>query len=147
MWVLLGRSRHDRRCHHPEPSQSHLPGDAARRVLLTDITSAPFAREVQQNITMCGVALKSWIWTVVRSWGVCNGMDDDTADLVQTLCTRAGMIMEDLSVEALTISGADRVAVGAGLTLLADGAKTISALIAAASALSCSSCEVGYPRC
>jgi hypothetical protein len=66
-------------------------------------------------------------------------MDDDTADLIQALCTRAGMIMEDVSVEALTISGTDQVAIGARLTLLADGAKAISSLIAAASVLSRSS--------
>jgi hypothetical protein len=85
---------------------------------------------------------KSWIWTVVRSWGVCTGMDDDTADLIQALCTRAAMIMEDLSVEAPTISGTDQAAIGTRLALLAEGANAIGALVAAASVLSRSSCQV-----
>jgi hypothetical protein len=32
-------------------------------------------------------------------------MDDDTADLVDALCTRIGTIMEDTSLVALTIGG------------------------------------------
>jgi hypothetical protein len=50
-------------------------------------------------------------------------MDDYTMDLIQALCTRAGMIMEDLSVEALTILGTDQNGIGARLTLLTDGPK------------------------
>jgi hypothetical protein len=71
----------------------------------------------------------------MRGLGVCDAMDDDTADLIRALCTRAGMIMEDVSVSALTISGADRAEIRAKLTLLADGAAAINALIAAASVL------------
>jgi hypothetical protein len=70
-------------------------------------------------------------------------MDDDTADLIRALCTRAGMIMEDVSVEALSVSGADQAAINARLTLLGDGAKAISALITAARILNHSSGEVG----
>ncbi len=32
-------------------------------------------------------------------------MDDDTADLVRQLCTRAGMIMEDASTIAILVGG------------------------------------------
>jgi hypothetical protein len=61
-------------------------------------------------------------------------MDDDTIDLIRKLCTRAGMIMEDTSVEALTIS-AD-VNTIQRLVLFADAAHAISAIVAAAMVLS-----------
>ena len=62
-------------------------------------------------------------------------MDDDTADLISQLCTRVGMIMEDASVIALTVSGIEagnhQVAIGE----LETAARRIDALIAAARAL------------
>lgn len=62
-------------------------------------------------------------------------MDDDVVDLIRTLCTRAGMIMEDASVEALLMPAADPQALSAKLDQLADAAKAISAIVAAARAL------------
>ncbi|MEG3155708.1 hypothetical protein [Sphingomonas sp. RB1R13] len=62
-------------------------------------------------------------------------MDDDTADLIQMLCTRAGMIMEDASAEALVMRAADPQAVSAKLERLAQAAGAIRAIIAAAHAL------------
>ena len=38
--------------------------------------------------------------------GLGAGMDQDTAELITQLCTRAGMIMEDASAMALTIGSA-----------------------------------------
>lgn len=32
-------------------------------------------------------------------------MDDDIADLIRTLCTRSGMIMEDASATAILVGG------------------------------------------
>jgi hypothetical protein len=90
---------------------------------------------------MCG-AIPKLVLDCHAQLGLCDVMDDDSADLIRQLCTRAGMIMEDLSVEALTISGIDQVAISARLAVLADGAKAISALVAAASVLSGSSGEV-----
>ena len=62
-------------------------------------------------------------------------MDDDADDLIRKLCTRAGMIMEDASVDALLMPGADPEAIGAKLERLGDAAHAISAIVAAARAL------------
>jgi hypothetical protein len=54
---------------------------------------------------------KSWVWTWPESVGVNASMDDadaidpDLIDLVVQLCTRIGMIMEDISPLALNASG------------------------------------------
>jgi hypothetical protein len=50
---------------------------------------------------------KSWLWTWARYPGVVSTMDDDTLDLIVLLCTRVGIIMEDMSVIALTIRALD----------------------------------------
>lgn len=62
-------------------------------------------------------------------------MDDDTMNLIRTLCTRVGMLMEDASVEALTIP-TEEGALRDRLLHLADVVHAISALIAAAGVLS-----------
>ena len=62
-------------------------------------------------------------------------MEDDIRDLIGALCTRAGMIMEDASVDALMMSAGDPDALNAKLGLLADAALAISAIINAARAL------------
>jgi hypothetical protein len=56
-------------------------------------------------------------------------------DLIRKLCTRAGMIMEDARVEALTIS-ADVSTIHDRLVRLADAAHAISVIVAAAGVLS-----------
>lgn len=61
-------------------------------------------------------------------------MDDDTADLIARLCTRVGMIMEDASVIALTISGREPGNRRAAIDELEGAARRINALIAAAKA-------------
>lgn len=40
-----------------------------------------------------------------RGGRLCAGMDDDTAELIRALLTRAGMIMEDASVDAIMLAG------------------------------------------
>ena len=62
-------------------------------------------------------------------------MDDDVIDLLRALCTRAGMIMEDASVEVLSMPGAGPSAMTAKLERLADAALAISAIVDAARAL------------
>lgn len=62
-------------------------------------------------------------------------MDEDIVDLIHTLCTRAGMIMEDVSVDALSMPGTDPSAIAAKLERLADAAQAISAMVDAARAL------------
>lgn len=62
-------------------------------------------------------------------------MDDDIGDLISALCTRAGMIMEDASVDALMMRADDPDAINAKLERLADAALAISAIINAAQAL------------
>ena len=62
-------------------------------------------------------------------------MDDDIGDLIRALCTRAGMIMEDASVDALIMSPGNRDTINAKLERLADAALEISAIINAARAL------------
>lgn len=62
-------------------------------------------------------------------------MDDADADLVARLCARAGMIMEDISPEAITLSGrsaAERVHI---LDRLAFASERARALVYAAKLL------------
>ena len=62
-------------------------------------------------------------------------MDDDTTDLIARLCTRVGMIMEDASVIALTVSGIEPSNRQAAIDELEGAARQINALVAAARAL------------
>ncbi|QJU59993.1 hypothetical protein HL653_21615 [Sphingomonas sp. AP4-R1] len=62
-------------------------------------------------------------------------MDEDDAELITRLCTRAGMIMEDTSLLAVTMIGRDEGARTPSLITLSGAAFTIQALIAAAVAL------------
>ena len=62
-------------------------------------------------------------------------MDEDVADLVRQLCTRAGMIMEDVSVIALTDKLADVASARKVTEKLRAAAKGIGALAKAAEAL------------
>jgi hypothetical protein len=62
-------------------------------------------------------------------------MDEDTLELTQRLCTRAGMIMEDASAEALMIAASDAGTMSQKLTRLAEAAQAIGAMISAAQAL------------
>jgi hypothetical protein len=78
---------------------------------------------------------KSWIWTSSPGHGVVTGMDDDTTDLIARLCTRVGMIMEDASVIALTISGSEPGDLPLAIDELEGAARQIKALVAAARAL------------
>jgi hypothetical protein len=66
-------------------------------------------------------------------------MDDDTADLIARLCTRAGMIMEDMSVLALRAGSIPESERAPALTRLELAASQIAALIAAARAM-----QVGF---
>jgi hypothetical protein len=93
------------------------------------------ANEVQKNRAYAKWNDRSWIWTVAARERVCQRMDDDTLDLIRKLCTRAGMIMEDASVDAVTISAEAR-SIDPGLTRLAHATEAISALVAAARVLS-----------
>ena len=62
-------------------------------------------------------------------------MDDDTTDLIERLCTRVGMIMEDASVIALTVSGNEPGYLRVAIDELEGAARRTNALIAAARAL------------
>ncbi len=62
-------------------------------------------------------------------------MDKDTAGLIAELCTRIGMIMEDASLAALTISGMNDQDRKTALAAIELAAARLSALIAAAKAL------------
>lgn len=62
-------------------------------------------------------------------------MDNDMLNLVDRLCTVAGMIMEDHHLAAITTSKLDTTAKGECLLDLASAAQDISALIAAARVL------------
>lgn len=56
-------------------------------------------------------------------------------DLIRALCTRASMIMEDASVDALMMSAVGPVEMAARLVRLSDAALAISAIVDAARAL------------
>lgn len=62
-------------------------------------------------------------------------MDNDMLDLVDRLCTVAGMIMEDHHLSAITTSQLDVTAKAECLLDLAGAAQDISTLIAAARVL------------
>lgn len=79
---------------------------------------------------------KSCVWTSRYGQGVVSRMEDDTHDLIVQLCTRVGMIMEDASLSALTISATDRSAMPDALAELESVAVRISTLVAAAKAVS-----------
>jgi len=63
-------------------------------------------------------------------------MDEDTAALIQALCVRAGMIMEDESVGAITFQAAEGAQAEAQLVRLINASEVISRLLDAANALS-----------
>lgn len=83
----------------------------------------------------CANAAKMLRLDFRRSMGVLSGMDDDTRDLVAQLCTRIGMIMEDASVDALTMRRRDREQLIAAIDKLAMTGEHIAALVRAARAL------------
>ena len=62
-------------------------------------------------------------------------MDDDTRDLITLLCTRIGMLMEDLSAAALTVGLEDLGRIGTVIDDLSRGADQIAALAEAARSL------------
>lgn len=62
-------------------------------------------------------------------------MDPDTRRLIDELCTRAGMIMEDCSTVAVTTRRLDDTELVARLGALADDARNIGALVDAARCL------------
>ncbi len=62
-------------------------------------------------------------------------MDDHTDDLIAQLCTRIGVIMEDVSVTALTVGGKSPDNRKAAIDELDGAAKRIDALVSAAKAL------------
>lgn len=62
-------------------------------------------------------------------------MDDETADLIRMLCTKAGTLMEDASAEALMMGSTDPQALSAKLEHLTQAAEPICAVVAAARAL------------
>lgn len=64
-------------------------------------SNARFERQVEWKVS----ERESWIWTVSRGGRLCAGMDDDTAELIRALLTRAGMIMEDASLDAIMLTG------------------------------------------
>ncbi len=62
-------------------------------------------------------------------------MDDDASDLVAQLCTRIGMIMEDVSPVALSVAGVDAEERKAALAGLDQAIGQLGSLIDAAKAL------------
>lgn len=66
-------------------------------------------------------------------------MDDDSADLIAQLCMHAGIIMEDMSVLALTIGSISETDQDPSLLRLETAGSKIAALIAAAHAI-----QVGF---
>ena len=62
-------------------------------------------------------------------------LDEDVADLVRLLCTRAGMIMEDVSVAALTAGVADVASARKVIAQVLAAAEGIGALAKAAETL------------
>lgn len=78
---------------------------------------------------------KSWVWTSASGHGVVPAMDDDTSDLIVQLCTRIGMIMEDVSPVALMIAGMNAAEREAALAELGRVIEQLGPLIDAATDL------------
>jgi hypothetical protein len=78
---------------------------------------------------------RSWRWTFLGPSRFVRVMDDETAELIAALCTRAGMIMEDVSDLALTIRSTDREERSSRLARLKEASLQITALVDAAIAL------------
>lgn len=62
-------------------------------------------------------------------------MDDDTNELISLLTTRAGMMMEDISVIALSCGGQDAAVIASVLDELERSVARMGALVGAAKAL------------
>lgn len=62
-------------------------------------------------------------------------MDEDIRELIDLLCTRAGMIMEDVSPEALTVGNLAGSELSITLELLERKVADLAALIKAAKVL------------
>lgn len=62
-------------------------------------------------------------------------MDQDTRELISILCTRAAMIMEDISLDALTVGAVPDEEARAKLEKLTEASRKISVLLQAAESL------------
>lgn len=64
-----------------------------------------------------------------------NAMDEDDIELVMRLCTRAGMLMEDASADAIGAAGADPAELVTIVEKLEQATRDILAVVLAASAV------------
>jgi len=98
--------------------------------------------EVQQKVERGGQrtiklrSFQSWLWTVEASWRDWRLMENGKSELIQALCVRAGMIMEDASAEAVLWQAHEATAPQAKLLRLSAAAEAMATLIAVAQALS-----------
>jgi hypothetical protein len=88
-----------------------------------------------QKSNRMSVLRESCVWTSTLNSRVVPAMDDDTHDLILTLCTRIGMFIEDASAVALTFPGQADGERDAAIAVLTAAADRISALVAAINAL------------
>lgn len=82
----------------------------------------------------CEPGPKSCVWTSASRRASVAAMDDDTLSLVRQLCTRAGTLMEDVSVAAL-VWDPEKLSVSGRVEELKSAIEQMRALIAAAQAL------------
>ncbi len=113
--------------------RSAAPTDAAT----PNLTSAPFATEVQRKVDLLGTeppfAIDAKLHLDCRATSApVELMDEYTLELIQQLCTRVGMIMEEASDEALLTTETEPVAMREKLERLSYAAEVIVALVAAA---------------
>ena len=106
---------------------------AAGRAGRASVSTPMLAVETKSN-GICSPR-QSCGWTCRPFPGVVQSMDDDTSELIAQLCTRIGMIMEDASVVALTVGGLTVKERDDAIAALEAAAERISALVAAAKAL------------
>lgn len=119
-----------------------LPLPTARKVVLPGIAAPLGGLDSRRNHARCSGQVE---------WNMSAGsklhldfagrsrlrqdVDDDIADLIAQLCTRAGMIMEDMSVLTLTMGSIPEANRALALTNLEIAAAQITALIGAARAM------------
>lgn len=93
--------------HHPQPRRRDRSGQ--RRFSAATRCHDQCSGSNRSPVELAG-AQKSWVWTSPDSRDVSAYMDDadepdpDRMDLVVQLCTRIGMIMEDMSPLAIDAS-------------------------------------------
>jgi threonine synthase len=90
--------------------------------------------ELSRFLEVFQTKAESCVSTAARACRCVRAMDEDTLEVIQALCTRVGMIMEDASAEALMMRAVGVTATSEKLAQLARAVEAIATLLFAAQA-------------